>query len=65
MRQVLKLMFPYIKPFWKEALAAVLLALPMAGLKAYEAFIVKDIFDKGFSAHATFQDAAYLAGLLV
>lgn len=54
MLKVLKSMFPYIRPFWKEALVATLLALPLAGIKAYEAYLVKDIFDKGFSAGSTF-----------
>ncbi|WPU64950.1 ABC transporter ATP-binding protein [Peredibacter starrii] len=65
MLKVLKSMFPYIRPFWKEALVATLLALPLAGIKAYEAYLVKDIFDKGFSAGSTFEDARNLALLLV
>ena len=58
-------MFPYLRPFWKEALFATLLALPLAGIKAYEAYLVKDIFDKGFSPDSTFADARNLALILV
>lgn len=65
MLHVLKLMFPYLRPFWKEALFASLLALPLAGIKAYEAYLVKDIFDKGFSAESSFADAFRLAMILV
>lgn len=65
MLNVLRLMFPYLRPFWKEALLASLLALPLAGIKAYEAFLVKDIFDKGFSPNSTFEEAAKLALILV
>ena len=65
MLHVLKLMFPYLRPFWKEALFATLLALPLAGIKAYEAYLVKDIFDKGFSANSTFEDARNLALILI
>lgn len=65
MLKVLKLMFPYLRPFWKEALVAALLALPLAGIKAYEAYLVKDIFDKGFSAGSTFEDARNLALILI
>lgn len=65
MLNVLKLMFPYLKPFWKEALFAALLALPLSAIKAYEAYLVKDIFDKGFSANSTFEDARNLALILV
>jgi subfamily B ATP-binding cassette protein MsbA len=58
-------MFPYIRPFWKEALLATLLAFPLAGIKAYEAYLVKDIFDKGFAAGSTFEDARNLALILI
>ncbi len=58
-------MFPYLRPFWKEALFAALLAIPLAAIKAYEAYIVKDIFDKGFSPDSTFEDAKNLAWLLI
>ena len=65
MLNVLKLMFPYLRPFWKQALLAALLALPLSAIKAYEAYLVKDIFDKGFSAGSTFEDARNLALILV
>ncbi len=65
MIELLKLMFPYLKPFWKKALFASLLSLPLAGIKAYEAYLVKDIFDKGFSPGSSYQEAYYLAGLLI
>lgn len=65
MLNVLKLMFPYLRPFWKQALGAALLALPLSAIKAYEAYLVKDIFDKGFSAGASSDEAWKLAGILV
>ncbi len=65
MLQVLKLMFPYLRPFWKEAVVATLLAFPLAGIKAYEAYLVKDIFDKGFAAGSSFEDARNLALILI
>lgn len=65
MFNVLKLMFPYLRPFWKQALIAALLAFPLAGIKAYEAYLVKDIFDKGFSKGSTFEEARNLALILV
>ncbi len=65
MLHVLKLMFPYLRPFWKEALLATVLALPLSAIKAYEAFIVKDIFDKGFAAGSSFEDARNLGLILV
>ena len=65
MINVLKLMFPYLRPFWKEAVLATLLAFPLAAIKAYEAYLVKDIFDKGFAAGSTSADAWNLALILV
>ena len=65
MINVLKLMFPYLRPFWKEAVFATILAFPLAAIKAYEAFLVRDIFDKGFAAGSTSDDAWKLAALLV
>jgi ABC-type multidrug transport system fused ATPase/permease subunit len=65
MLKVLKLMFPYLRPFWKEAVFATILAFPLAAIKAYEAYLVKDIFDKGFAANSTFEDARNLAFILL
>jgi ATP-binding cassette, subfamily B, bacterial MsbA len=65
MLNVLKLMFPYLRPFWKVALLSTILAFPLAAIKAYEAYLVKDIFDKGFSPDSTFEDARNLALILV
>lgn len=58
-------MFPYLRPFWKQALFATLLSFPLAGIKAYEAFLVKDIFDKGFSPNSAPGDAINLAMILI
>jgi subfamily B ATP-binding cassette protein MsbA len=41
------------------------LALPLSAIKAYEAYLVKDIFDKGFSAGASSDEAWKLAAILV
>lgn len=65
MLKVLKLMFPYLKPFWKEAIVATILAFPLAAIKAYEAYLVKDVFDKGFAAGSHFEDALSLALILI
>jgi subfamily B ATP-binding cassette protein MsbA len=65
MLQVLKLMFPYLRPFWKQAVFATFLSFPLAAIKAYEAFLVKDIFDKGFSPNSTSREAMQIAGILI
>lgn len=58
-------MFPYLRPFWKQALVATLLAFPLSAIKAYEAYLVKDIFDKGFSKGSSFEEARNLAFILI
>ncbi len=57
-------MFPYLKPFLKEAVLAALCSIPLAALKAYQAYFVKDVFDHGFSPTATQDDAIRLAMIL-
>lgn len=58
-------MFPYLRPFWKEAVFASLLALPLSAIKAYEAFLVKDLFDKGFAPGSDFSVARNLALIII
>ena len=65
MLNLIRIMFPYLKPYWKGAVLCTLLALPLSAIKAYEAYLVKDIFDKGFSADSTFEDALKIAAILV
>ncbi len=65
MLKLLKLMFPYLRPFWKEAIFASILSFPLAAIKAYEAYLVKDIFDKGFSPNSTSDEARNLALILI
>ncbi len=65
MLKVLKLMFPYLRPFWKEAVFASILVLPLSAIKAYEAYLVKDVFDKGFAPGSDFTDARNLALIII
>ena len=44
---------------------AAILALPLSAIKAYEAYLVKYIFDKGFSPQSTSEESHKLAFLLV
>ena len=64
MIQIIKLMFPFLRPYMTMAVLSTLCAIPIAGLKAYQAYLVKDVFDKGFSPDATSQDAMLLAGII-
>lgn len=64
LKELIKKMFPYIKPVWKQVFLAALCSLPLAAVKGYQAYLVKDIFDKGFGPTATQEDAYQLAILL-
>lgn len=64
LKDLIKRMFPYIKPVWKQVLAAALCSIPLAAIKGYQAYLVKDIIDKGFGPEATRGDAYNLAAIL-
>jgi subfamily B ATP-binding cassette protein MsbA len=61
----LKRLFPYIKAHLKLAIGAFLLSFVLAGLKVYQAYLVKPIFDKGLSEKATFEEVLLLGGILL
>lgn len=63
--ELIKKMSPYLKPVWKQVFVAALCSIPLAAIKGYQAYLVKDIFDKGFGPDATQGDAYYLAAVLV
>ncbi len=65
MIEFIKKTFPYIKPYWVRGLIGVLLAIPMAGIKAAQAYLLKPLFDKGLSSTSTFDDALYYAIIFV
>ena len=65
MLNLLKLMYPFIKPFIGLAVLATLCALPLAGIKAYQAYFVKDVIDGIFKPDATEAYALQLGGILV
>lgn len=65
MLKLLKLMFPYIRPYLKLAIAATLCSVPLAGIKAYQAYFVKDVIDGIFKTDATEAYAFQLAGVLI
>jgi len=60
----LKRLFPYIKANLKLAIGAFLLSFVLAGLKVYQAYLVKPIFDKGLSDQATLEEVLVLGGIL-
>ena len=65
MFNLLKLMFPFIKPFLGLAVAATLCSIPLAAIKAYQAYFVKDVIDGIFKPGTTENDALMLGGILI
>lgn len=65
MIELIKTLLPYIKPYWKKALAAFCFSFVLAGIKFSQAYLVKPIFDRGLSSESTFEDMLQLTGLLL
>lgn len=65
MLQLLKLMFPFIRPYLKLAVFATLCALPIAAVKAYIAYFIKNVIDGIFTPAATEQHAFELAAIVI
>ena len=58
-------MFPFLRPYLKFAILAALCSIPLAGIKAYQAYFVKNVIDGIFNPNATEEYAFQLAGILV
>jgi subfamily B ATP-binding cassette protein MsbA len=65
MINLLKLMFPYIRPHLRLAIIATLCAFPIAAIKAYQAYFIKEVVDGIFDPAATEALAFKLAGIVV
>ncbi|MBD66399.1 MAG: hypothetical protein CME62_14405 [Halobacteriovoraceae bacterium] len=62
---LLRQMFPFIRPYLKTALLATLCIFPLAAIKAYEAYFIKNVIDGIFDPNSTEEYAFQLAGILV
>lgn len=65
MIELLKLMYPYIRPYLSLAIIATLCSFPLAAIKAYQAYFVKNVIDGVFDPNATDEYAIKLALILV
>ena len=65
MIEILKLIYPFLKPYLRLGVLATFCAFPIAGIKAYQAYFVKDVIDGIFLPNATFEYALQLGGILV
>ena len=62
---LIKRLIPYVKPYKGKVIGSVLFSFVLAGIKFCQAYLVKPIFDKGLSEHASFQDALFLSLILL
>jgi subfamily B ATP-binding cassette protein MsbA len=65
MNELIRTLWPYLKNHWQKALWAVLFSLPLAGIKGFQTYLVKDVFDKGLTSNSRFEDTILLAGILL
>ncbi len=65
MINLLKMMYPFIKPYLRLAIFATLCAFPIAAIKAYQAYFIKEVIDGIFDPKATEMLAYKLAGIVV
>ncbi len=65
MLHLIKRLLPYLKPHWSKVVGSLLFSFALAGIKGIQAYLVKPIFDKGLSSSSTFEEALWLAALLL
>lgn len=63
--KLIKALLPYIWPYRWKVVGSILFAFGLAGIKFAQAYLVKPIFDQGFSKQASWEEAAILAGVLL
>lgn len=64
MLEQLKRIWPYVKEYKGKAIFAFLCSIPLAAIKAYQAYLIKPVFDKGFGQGASAEEAFKLAALI-
>ncbi len=62
---LLKKLYDYLRPYLPMAVGSFVFSLLLAGIKGYQAYLVKPIFDKGLSVDADFQYVIFLCGILL
>lgn len=60
----MKDIWPYVGNYKKQLYIAYAFSIPLAAIKTYQTYIVKDIFDHGFSTTTEFKTVLFTAGVL-
>lgn len=64
MLDILKKLLPYLSPYWKLASGSFIFSLFLAGIKGFQAYLVKPLFDQGLSQNSSIEQAVLLAAIL-
>lgn len=64
MKKLLKQMYPFLRPHLKLAIAATICAIPLAAIKAYQAYFIKDVIDGIFDKNSDISVAYKYAGII-
>lgn len=65
MKELLKFLYPYIRPYKSKIVSSILLSFVLAGIKGAQAYLVKPIFDKGLSPDSSFEESVIFALILL
>lgn len=65
MKKLIQQIWPYIRPYKKEAIIAALCLIPIAVTKSYIAYFIKNVIDGIFDPNATLQYSIELAGVII
>jgi len=65
MKKLIQQIWPYIKPYKKEAIIAALCLIPVSASKAYIAYFIKNVIDGVFNPDATLDYAIELALIVI
>ena len=61
MKEYIKTSIPFLRPYLGPFLFATLLSIPLAAIKGGQTYLVKNIFDQGFSSFTTTQEVVWLS----
>ena len=65
MLALFKQMYPYLRPNIRLAIIAALCSLPLAAIKAYQVYFIKNVIDGIFEQTATLEYALQLGAILI
>ncbi|MBP9674591.1 MAG: ABC transporter ATP-binding protein [Bacteriovoracaceae bacterium] len=65
MLKLIKTLYPYLRSHLRLVIGSLLFSIPLAGVKVYQAYLVKPIFDQGLSSASSQRDVFFLCAILL